>query len=44
MRPLWGPILVISDMILDSSGGDVGTSPLAPSSGTLFLQPGETRV
>lgn len=42
--PLWGPMLVISNIILDSSGSDVGTSPLAPSSGTLFLQPRETRV
>lgn len=44
MRPLWGPILVISNIILDKSSRDVGTGSLTSSSGTLFLQPRETCV
>lgn len=35
---------MISNIILDSSDRGVGTGPLTPSSGTLFLQPRETRV
>lgn len=43
VRPLWGPIFVISNIILDRSSRSVGTGSLT-SPGTLFLQPRETRV
>lgn len=44
LRPVWGPIFVLSNIILDRSGRSVGTGSLTSSAGTFFLQPRETRV